>query len=269
MRVWSSGKMLPSQGKDTSPTLVTRSKIMLQLQDIKGDLHNHTNFIEGENTLAEMIAKAQSLGYSYYSYCDHAPSIKARGFEEIKKIVEERRGFVDDYNFKSPNFKLFLGFEVNILARGGLAWSDDLLSQLDFVVASVHNNLRDPKEKMTARLISALQNSYVSILGHPTCRLISSRQPSDADWEKVFAVAAKNGKIMEINANPKRLDLPEELVKIAKGHGLKFLISSDAHSVPEQDLMKYGVAVAQRAGLTADDVVNTWDYEKLKKYLGR
>jgi DNA polymerase (family 10) len=153
------------------------------------------------------------------------------------------------------------------LAVGGLAWPNELLSQLDFVVASVHNNLKDPKEKMTTRIISALENPYVSILGHPTCRLVSSRPPSEVDWDAVFKVAARGGKIMEINANPERLDLPEDLVKVAKGFDLKFVISSDAHSVPEQDLMSYGLEVAQRAGLAASSVVNTWNYEMLKDYL--
>jgi len=242
---------------------------LIELEDIKGDLHNHTDFIEGDNTLEEMITKAKSLGYSYYAYCDHAPSIENRSYKEVEKIIKERRIYVDQYNKTSKNFHLLLGFEVNITAKGEMAWPDELLSQLDFVIASVHTNHKDSKKVMTARLISAINNPYVSIIGHPSSRLLMDRSSSDIDWPAIFKAAAKRGTILEINAHPVRLDLPDDLVFEARKLGIKFIISSDAHSVEGQDIMEYGVWVARRGWLTAKEVVNTWSYEMLKKYFGR
>ncbi|MCX6784105.1 MAG: DNA polymerase/3'-5' exonuclease PolX [candidate division WWE3 bacterium] len=240
---------------------------LVELVDIKGDLHNHTNFIEGENTLEEMIIKAKSLGYNYYAYCDHAPSIENRGLDEITKIIEERRGKVDGFNAKSTNFKLFSGLEINITAKAEMAYPNELMSKLDYVIASIHTNLTASKEEQTKRLMAAIKNPYVSIIGHPTGRLINERSSYEVNWTEVFKLAATTGTIMEINAHPRRLDLPDDLVKMALSYGVKFIISSDAHNVTGQDIMHYGIDVARRGWLQASDVVNTLSYEKLGDYL--
>jgi len=242
---------------------------LIILEDIKGDLHNHTDFIEGENTLEEMIAAVRQAGYQYYAYCDHAPSIERRGLFEVKKIIAERRAYVDKFNKQSADLKLFLGFEININANGQLAWPNELLSQLDFVVASIHTNLKDPIDKMTKRLLSAIQNPYVTIIGHPSNRLLLEREASLVNWEEVFKAASRSGKIMEINAHPLRLDLSDELILSARRLGVKFLISSDAHSTTGLSVLPYGVWTARRGWLGAEDVVNTLDYEKLRALFGK
>lgn len=239
---------------------------LVELKDIKGDLHNHTDFIEGENTLEEMIAKAKSLGYSYYAYCDHAPSIENRGLEEIQRIIEERRRKVNVFNEKSINFKLFSGFEINITAKAEMAYPDELMQKLDYVIASIHTNLTASKEEQTKRLLAAIKNPNVTIIGHPTGRLINERASYEVNWSEVFKLAAATGTILEVNAHPRRLDLPDDLVKIALSYGVKFIISSDAHDVSGQDLMHYGIDVAKRGWLTSEDVVNTWSYERLMDY---
>ena len=160
-------------------------------------------------------------------------------------------------------------YEVNILVDGELSLSNDVMAKLDYVVASVHTSFDQSREKATQRLLSAITNPLVTVIGHPSGRLINERAPLDLDWDKIFDAVEENNKILEINAQPNRLDLPDDLVYTAQKRGIKFLISSDAHSVESLSLMKYGLDVARRGWLTKDQVINTLPKDDLIKRLVR
>lgn len=229
---------------------------LIELSDLKGDLHTHTNDSDGINSFEEMTAEAIRLGYEYYGVSDHAPSVQNRGYAEVAKIIKEKRAKIEKFNKSQNKLKVLFGYEVNILADATLALPDELLKELDYVIASVHTSFTQDREKMTERLVKALENPYVTILGHPTGRLINEREACDVNWAKVFEAASANHKIIEINSQPNRLDLTDDLVKEALEYGIKFIISTDAHAIDQLHMMRYGVDVARRGWLTKESVVN-------------
>ncbi|MBO0788613.1 MAG: PHP domain-containing protein, partial [Actinobacteria bacterium] len=159
------------------------------------------------------------------------------------------------------------GTELNIDPAGEVDWPPEFLRGFDLCVASVHSNFSQPREEMTRRLIRAAENPYVSILGHPSGRLIGRRDPVEADWDAVFAACARTGTVVEINASPGRLDARAEHVRLARRHGARFSIDSDAHAIGHLAYLRYGTGTAQRGWLTADDVINTWPFERLTAFL--
>ena len=234
---------------------------LIKYDEIRGDLHTHTNFSDGENTLEEMVKKAIELGYEYYGISDHAPSVASRGEAEVKRLLEKRREEIENLGKHYRQIKLFYGMEINILADQTLGLTDDLMKILDYGIASIHSAFEMDRDKMTERVLAALSNPYIKVWGHPSGRLINERNGIDINWTKIFEFAAKNKKIIEINSQPQRLDLPDDLVTDALKMGCKFLISTDAHNLESLDYIKYGIDVARRGGLTKHDIVNTLSLE--------
>ncbi len=242
------------------PTLVTEA-------DIRGDLHTHTNLTDGLASLEEMIATAAERGYAYYAITDHAPNLYMQRMTDEKALAQRHR--VRQLDRAYGRTKLLHGTELNIDPEGGLDWPDEFLAGFDLCVASIHSHFTQPREEMTRRLVRACENPYVNIIGHPSTRKIGKRPPIDADWDEVFAVCARTGTALEIDAYPGRLDLPADLIRRAKRHGTVFSVGSDAHATPHLANIRYGVGTAQRGWLAPRDVINTWPLGRLERFLGK
>jgi len=240
---------------------------LITLDDIKGDLHTHTVASDGLNTLDEMIAAATSLDYAYIGIADHAPSVSGRGYGVVGRTVTTQRKTIDQLNASQDKIRILFGYEVNILADATLSLPEEFLEKLDFVIAGVHTAFNQDRDQMTHRLVSAIQNKYVDIIAHPVGRLINERDGCDIDWNQVFDAVSEYGKILEINAQPNRLDLTEDLVKDAITKGIKLIINTDAHDTASLGLMKYGIDVARRAGCTKSNILNTLSLEDLLNHL--
>lgn len=239
---------------------------LIELKDIKGDLHLHSNFPlkashgPGANSTEEMIKKAVDLGYAYVGISDHPPAFTTHGKQEMIRLIEKRTKFIQEIKLKTKSIRVLNALEVDILGDGSLSVPDEALASLDYCIAGIHSGHRDSKEDMTKRIIKALENPNVDIISHPTNRLLNERESSDAEWEAVFKVASENKKLLEINAYPNRLDLRDDLVRMALKYGVKFVINTDAHEALQMDNTKFGVSVARRGWVEAKDVVNTWDW---------
>jgi DNA polymerase (family 10) len=229
---------------------------LIEVNDLRGDLHVHTDASDGTASLEEMVAAARARGLEYIAITDHA-----RFAEVIGGLTPDGlRAQIDaiaKLNEKLKGFRVLTGIEANIQPDGSLDMPDDLLAKLDVVVASVHSHFRQTKEEMTARLVRAIENEHVDCLAHPTGRKIGERPPYDADWDAVFQTAAEHACALEINANPIRLDLSAELAQRAIAVGCKVAIGSDAHAPEHFDFLRLGVLTARRGWATAKDVVNT------------
>lgn len=232
---------------------------LIELEDIRGDMQTHSTWSDGQNTVKEMGEAAASLGREYIVLTDH--SYPSTNFDNRLEEIEQ-------YNYSQNSIRVISGLEVNINADYTLQVDDDILEKHDVVLVSIHTSFRQPKEEMTKRIIKALENPHVDILAHPTGRLLLEREGIDADWEKIFKAAVRLGKIMEINAFPNRLDLPDTLIREAKNLGVRFSIGTDSHQVGQLSLMEYGVLNARRGWVEEGDVINTLPYEKLKDILG-
>jgi len=239
---------------------------LVELGDLKGDLHSHTTLSDGRNTLEEMAAAAKDRGYQYLAITDHSAS---HGFgdhvtaERLWERIEEIRAF----NKGKRGFRLLAGSEINIGLDGSLDYPDDLVAALDWVVASVHTSFSISAAEMTARVITAIHNPDVNCIGHLTGRLIGRREPYGIDVEAVAAAAAETGTMIEINGNPNRRDLSDRHARLAVDAGVKLLLNTDAHGVDTLDNMQYAVATARRAWLTKADVANTLPWTKFKALL--
>ena len=239
---------------------------LIQMGDIRGDLHMHTDASDGNCDIAEMVHAAKALGYEYICITDHSkssaianglsPKRLARQIEQIRKINEKLKGI-----------SIFAGSEVDILANGTLDFDDKLLAELDFVVASIHSGLASPREKVTARTLKAMDNPYVSCIGHPTGRLIGQREAMDIDMAAVIEHAAETHTALEVNASPQRLDLKDVHCRMAIEAGVKLTIGTDAHSPAGLGLMGFGVATAGRGWATKADVLNTFSAAKVRSWL--
>jgi len=241
---------------------------LIELDDLKGDLHMHTTASDGKATLDEMIAAARERGYKYIAITDHSKRVSmANGLDgaRLRKQWKE----IDRVNRNLDDLVVLKGVECDILEKGGMDLPDDVLAEADWVVASVHYGQNQPREQITERILGALENPYVSIIAHPTGRLINRREAYAVDLDQVFAAAKRHGKLLELNANPARLDLDDIHCAAAKRHGIPIVISSDAHSTGGLQVLRYGVIQARRGGLTAADVANTRSWSAIKKLLGR
>lgn len=242
---------------------------LVELKDIKGDIHTHTNFSDGLNSLEEMVEAALLRGYEYYGIADHAPSVTSRGEKEVMGIIDTQRKRIEQLNSSNLNITLLFGYEVNILADATLALPDEFLQKLDYAVASIHTVFDQPETQITERMLAAIENPYINIIGHPSGRLINERPGSDLNWDVIFEAAKKHNKIIEINSQPNRLDLADDLVYEAVRKGVKLIINTDAHSTYNLDFMKYGVDVARRGWCKPENIVNTLpkaDFLRLLKY---
>jgi DNA polymerase (family X) len=235
---------------------------LVELEDIKGDLQMHTTASDGRASVEEMAQAAKQLGYEYILITDHSKAVViANGLDEKRAVENIQR--IKAARKKVSGIKIWAGAEVDIMGDGTLDYPHEILKQFDIVLVSVHSRMNMPGPDMTARLLKALANPYVRILGHPTGRQILKRDPFAFDLEQVFAAAKEHGVILELNGNPERLDLCDRHVRLARDRGMKVIISTDAHSPEHFRLMRYGVVTARRGWLSKEDVLNTLPPEKL------
>jgi DNA polymerase (family 10) len=235
---------------------------LVQIGDIKGDLHIHTKWSDGSHDLDAIARAARERGYHYIAITDHTKGLGvARGLDEAR--LAEQIKAVDAANAKHTGFRILKGTEVDIRSDGSLDLPDDALAGLDLVVASVHSGFKQSEEQITRRILAAIRNPCVSVIAHPTGRLIGEREAYAVDMEAVLREAAKYGVAMEINAYPLRLDLNDSHIRMAKEYGVALVISTDAHVTMQLDTMIYGVSVAQRGWVEKEDVINTWEYGRL------
>jgi DNA polymerase (family X) len=236
---------------------------LVELSQIRGDLHCHTTLSDGKNSLREMAEAARERGYSYLAVTDHSAT---HGFgndvqpDALRRRIEEVR----ELNEELGRFRLLAGSEVNVLPDGSLDYDDELLAELDWVIASVHTSFRMGEERMTERIVTAARNPQVDCIGHLTGRMLLRREPYDVDVERVFAAAAEAGTMLEINGNPRRRDLSERHARLAAEAGIPIVLNTDAHQVATLGYMPYAVATARRAGLGPEQIANTRPLGKLR-----
>lgn len=239
---------------------------LVELRDIKGDLHVHSKWSDGSHDFEELIDEAKKRGYEYIAITDHSKGLGiARGLS-AERLMEEKEE-IDAINKRLRGFRLITGIEVDIRSDGNMDLPDDVLKKLEIVVASIHSGFRQSKEQITKRLVSAMRNPYVSVIAHPTGRLIGERDPYDVNMNEILKVAKETGTAIEINAYPIRLDLNDVYAKMAKEMGVQIVISTDTHITTQFDYMGYGVSIARRGWLEKKDVLNTLSYSSLVKAL--
>jgi DNA polymerase (family 10) len=215
-----------------------------------------------------MAGAAKQRGLSYIAITDHSPRVSmANGLNPSR--LREQWNEIDRLNRELDQFRVLKGIECDILEKGGMDLPDEVLAEADWVIASVHYGQQQSREQITERILGAMENPHVSILAHPTGRLIGRREPYAVDLDQVYAAAARQRKMLEINANPARLDLDDVACAAAKRHGVPIVISSDAHSMGGLDVLRYGVIQARRGGLTAEDVANTRPWNEVRHMLGK
>ena len=239
---------------------------LVRNEDLKGILHNHSTYSDGRHTLAEMANYCKELGYQYLGISDHSKSAYYAGGLTEEFVAKQHRE-VDELNGQLAPFRIFKGIESDILNDGSLDYDDGVLASFDFIVASVHSNLKMDEAKATARLIRAVENAYTTILGHPTGRLLLRREGYPIDHQKVIDACAANEVIIEINANPWRLDIDWHWLPYALNKGVLISINPDAHEKAGYHDMQYGVHVARKGGLPADMTFNAWPLERVEAYL--
>jgi DNA polymerase (family 10) len=239
--------------------------VLIEYTDLIGALHNHSTWSDGLNTIAEMAKACQKMGYSYFGIADHSKAaFYANGLSEERILLQHNE--IDKLNIANPNFTIFKGIECDILYNGQLDYSDDVLSSFDYVVASVHSILKMNEEKAMSRLITAIENPYTTILGHPTGRLLLLREGYPINHFKIIDACAANQVAIEINANPYRLDLDWRYIDYALNKGVKLCINPDAHNIEGLKDMYYGTLIARKGGLTKENCLNAYSAIELKNY---
>jgi DNA polymerase (family 10) len=241
---------------------------LVEWTQLRGTFHCHTNWSDGKNTLAEMAGEARELGLDYLGIADHSKSsFQANGLNEAR--LAEQIDLIAATNAKVKDFHIFAGSEVDILKDGRLDFSDDVLARLDYVVASVHNAMSQGEEEMTARMIRAMENEYVTMLGHATGRLLLQREPYKINLEKIIDCAARTGTWIELNCSTWRMDLDWRWWHRARDKGVKCVINPDAHRVEQFAMLRHGVTIARKGWLRRGDVMNTLSLDAIRKALGR
>jgi len=240
---------------------------LVEARDIRGDLHIHTNWSDGVNTIMEMVEATRSLGYQYLAVSDHSKALAIAGGLDEERLAEQIEA-IARLNEGLTDFRVLTAIEVDIMNQGRLDLSDEILEQLDFVTASIHRGFSQDSDTITGRIMAAMENPHVDSIGHLTGRLIGRREPYAVDVERVLAKAAETGTCLEINASPDRLDLKDTHTRRAiQEHGVRITINTDAHSVQGLNDMIYGVHVARRGWASAEDILNTRGVEDLVSFL--
>ena len=234
--------------------------------DLRGDLHTHTDLTDGVASLEVMAEAARRRGYEYYAVTDHAPDLIMQRMTDEKMLAQRERVRALAAQF-TGGLELLHGTELNIGPDGSVDWGADFLAGFDICVASVHSHFEQSRAEMTRRFVVACENPHVNVIGHPTTRRIGKRPPVEVDFGELFRACARTGTALEINASPQRLDLPSDHIRAARDAGVTFAIDSDAHSVSDLGNMPYGTGTAQRGWLTPDDVINTWPLDRLRAFL--
>jgi len=250
---------------------------LVKLKDIRGDLHCHSDWNGGEDSIERMAETAMEMGYEYIGISDHTEFLKIeRGLtgrqllkqkEEIDKLNLKLKNQNAKLQSKTKNFKILHGCEANIMPDGSLDIKDEVLKKLDYVIAGVHSQFKMLKKEMTDRIIKAMKNPNVDIISHPTGRLIGARDECQLDFDKILKIAKETGTILEINSSPKRLDLRDIYIRRAKAEGVKMIINTDSHQKEQLSLMEYGVSMARRGWAEKSDIINTFPVKGLLKSL--
>ena len=246
---------------------------LVELKDIKGDLHTHSRYPiknpshgPGANSIEEMVKKAKEYDYEFIGISDHPPGHGIVSKQGIIDWVKKRTKYIQKLKQSTKSIRVLNGLEVDILGDGSMSVPDEALSTIDYCIAGIHSGHRGGQDLITRRLLLALSNPHVDIISHPTNRLLNERDSSEADWDEIFKIAARNNKILEVNAYPNRLDLRDNLVRQALKYGVKLVINTDAHAVDQMDTMLFGVSVARRGWAEKKDIVNSWDWTDFAKW---
>ena len=239
---------------------------LIELQDIRGDLHMHTTATDGRNSIEEMVEAAKARGLKYIAITDHSKRVTMANGLNAERLREHWRA-IDEVRGRISGIDVMYGIECDILEDGTMDLDDEVLSEADWVVAVLHYGLKQPREQIQKRLLNAIRCPYVTAIGHPSGRIVLKRPGADIGYEDVFKAAADHGVMMEINAHPSRLDLDDVHAAAARDRGIPIVISTDAHSTTGFDVMRYGVNQARRAGLEKKDVANTRTFKQFRKML--
>jgi len=248
-------------------SLAKQNKIpkLIEVTDLKGILHNHTKYSDGMNTLREMAEYCKELGYEYLGICDHSQSAFYANGLKPERILEQQLE-IDELNKELAPFRIFKGVESDILNDGSLDYEEDILKTFDFIVASIHSNLKMDLEKAMKRLLKAIENPYTTILGHPTGRLLLSRREYPIDHKKIIDACAANGVVIELNAHPYRLDIDWRWIPYCVEKGVKISINPDAHEKEGYHDMYYGTCVARKGMLTKENCFNVLSLQEIEKH---
>ncbi|MBI5065289.1 DNA polymerase/3'-5' exonuclease PolX [Candidatus Woesearchaeota archaeon] len=258
----------PEMRENTGEIKLKKLPDLINYGDIKGDLHMHTNWSDGQNTTEEMILAAKNSGHEYIAITDHSPGQRlANGLDEkrLLKHIEE----IKELRKRITGIKILIGSEVDILKDGNLDYPDRLLKLLDWVNISIHSGFKMSEKEMTKRVLKALDNPFAKVWSHPTARSINKREPINVDLEKVFQKAKDRGLLLEVNSTPKRLDLKDSHARLAVEMGNKLIINTDSHAVAHLKGMEYGIAQARLGWIEKKDVVNTLSWKEFEKYVGK
>ncbi len=240
---------------------------LVTLEDVRGDFHTHSTYTDGRSTLAENRAVAEELGYEYVTAADHGMSLKMVG-GLTPSDLERQWAEIDELN-ASPGVRVLKGIELNIADDGTVDYDEDVLARFDICLASLHSGWGQPIEVATARVVRAMENPFVDVIGHPTGRVLGRRNPIALDIEAVLAKAGETGTIMEINSFPERLDLADEHIRLARRYGVRFSIGSDAHDTALMRTVRYGVAIARRGWVTPEELLNAQPWSVARTWLKR
>ncbi len=241
---------------------------LIELEDIKGDLHSHSIWDGGKNTILEMAQACLARGYQYLGISDHTKFLRIEHGLDEKKLAQQRKEIEklnSNVEFRISKFHILQGCETNILNDGSIDIKDEALKKLDYVIAGVHSSFKMPKEEMTERIIKAMKNPFVKIISHPTGRILKRRDEYQIDFDKILRAAKEFGVILEINSHPERLDLNDKNIKLAKEMQIKMVINTDAHHINNLRYMEFGVSQARRGWAEKKDIINTQPLEKLLK----
>jgi DNA polymerase (family 10) len=246
-----------------------RLPALIEMRDIKGDLQGHSTWSDGRDTIDVLARAAVARGYRYLAITDHTKGLGVAHGLDAARVADRRKEIEAIKRTYGGRLHVLEGLEVDIRGDGRLDLPDDVLESMDIVVASIHSAFAQPKAQMTARLLGAIENPHVDILGHPSGRLLGEREEYPVDWTAVFKAAVAHGVALEINAFPNRLDLSDVRAREARRLGALLVIDTDFHRAEHLDMMRYGVAVARRAWLTKADVLNTRSWTRLSAWLDR
>ena len=263
---WIEPELRENQGEiEAAGRPADRLPKIIGYQDIKGDLHCHSDWDGGENTIEEMAQTAVEMGYQYLGISDHTKFLRIEnGLDE--RELERRNKEIDKLNQKYGNFRILKSAETNILNDGSIDIKDEALKKLDYVIAGVHSSFKMEKEKMTERIIRAMKNPQIDVLAHPTGRILKRRDEYQIDFDKILRAAKEYGVVLEINSYPERLDLNDRNIRRAKEAGVKMIINTDSHHKEQLSLMEFGISQARRGWAEKKDIANAWPLDKMLKY---
>ncbi|OLN22641.1 DNA polymerase/3'-5' exonuclease PolX [Domibacillus antri] len=256
----------PEIREDGTETDKYKEGTLIQLSDIKGDLHMHTAWSDGAFSIEEMIEACRARGYEYMAITDHSQYLKVANGLSADRLLRQNEE-IKEWNEKFSDIEVLSGIEMDILPDGSLDYEDDILKQLDFVIASIHSNFSQPQKKIMERLKTALNNPYVKLIAHPTGRIIGRRDGYSVDMQELIKLAAESNTALELNANPHRLDLSADHLKMAQEAGVKIFINTDAHTIDHLEFMETGASAGRKGWLRPETVVNTWPRKQFLSFL--